>query len=92
MRFFRTVVEEDPEDFPSETKNENYLNHIEFENLTKSDHDYNSYARPFHEEIPELEHFFGRDETRPFDGLYKVSMPFFAQISTRALAKDRYSS
>ena len=77
MWFFRTVVEEDPEDFPSETRNENYLNHIEFENLTKSDHDYNSYARPFHEEIPELEHFFGRDETRPFDGLYKVSMPFF---------------
>ena len=54
------MVEENPEDEP---KNENYLNAIKFEDLTKSDHEYNSYARLFHEEIPELEHFFGRDET-----------------------------
>ena len=54
------MVEEIPEDEP---KNENYLNAIKFEDLTKSDHEYNSYARLFHEEIPELKHFFGRDET-----------------------------
>ena len=52
---------EEPEE--DEPKNENYLSEIAFEDLTYADHEYNSYARPFHEDIPELEHFFGRDET-----------------------------
>ena len=55
---FRTLVEE-PKEIPIEPKNENYLSEIAFEDLTYADHEYNSYARPFHEDIPELEHFFG---------------------------------
>ena len=68
---FRTLVEE-PEEIPNEPKNENYLSEIAFEDLTYADHEYNSYARPFHEDIPELEHFFGRDETGSFHGLYYI--------------------
>ena len=69
--FFRTLVEE-PEEVPNEPKNENYLSEIAFEDLTYADHEYNSYARPFHEDIPELEHFFGKDETSSFHGLYII--------------------
>ena len=55
---------EEPKEIPIEPKNENYLSEIAFEDLTYADHEYNSYARPFHEDIPELEHFFGKGWNR----------------------------